>query len=140
MKTLIALIIIPAFSVLSVAQNIKTENGFSTMKFNNYFQNDSTGLTLKNTFIKPNEKSQNFAISPKFQTDNSGRQGFSPNFQNTDSLRNSYPVPEFRMPVASGGSFTENMPVAVPDSSVHYYLKIKKIDGVNPLEKSWRRK
>ena len=43
--------------------------------------------------------------------------------------------PNYRMPVVKPGSYQFNMPVAVPDSTVDYYLQIKKIDGVNPKEK-----
>jgi hypothetical protein len=40
------------------------------------------------------------------------------------------------MPVAGGGYNYFNMPVAVPDSTVRYYIKEKRIDYVNPLEKN----
>lgn len=40
-----------------------------------------------------------------------------------------------RMPVVKG-DFHSNMPIAVPDSSVHYYILNKKIEVVNPLFKS----
>jgi hypothetical protein len=47
--------------------------------------------------------------------------------------------PEFRMPVAGGGvHYYFNMPVAVPDSTVQYYIKEKRIDYVNPLEKNFK--
>ena len=38
-----------------------------------------------------------------------------------------------RMPVAKG-KFHSNMPIAVPDSSVHYFILNKKIEVINPLE------
>ncbi len=40
-----------------------------------------------------------------------------------------------RMPVLQG-DFYSNMPIAVPDSSVHYFIQNKKIEMVNPLFKS----
>lgn len=45
--------------------------------------------------------------------------------------------PQFKMPVAKyrGGSSRFPMPVAVPDSTVNYAIRIKKFNGVNPLEK-----
>ena len=38
-----------------------------------------------------------------------------------------------RMPVAKG-KFHSTMPIAVPDSSVHYFILNKKIEVINPLE------
>lgn len=40
----------------------------------------------------------------------------------------------FNMPVARGG-FGFNMPVYVPDSTVQYYIREKKISAFNPLDK-----
>lgn len=133
MKTFFLLISICLIYLTSLSQTNPSNFIRDIKTYNSYQNNDSL----------------HFAISPKFRVEKSKEQGFSQKFQKfslstqqKDSLDLSANrmVPEFRMPVASGGSFTENMPVAVPDSSVHYYLKIKKIDGVNPLEKSWRRK
>jgi hypothetical protein len=39
------------------------------------------------------------------------------------------------MPVAGGGHNYFNMPIAVPDSTVEYFIKNKRIESVNPLEK-----
>jgi len=39
-----------------------------------------------------------------------------------------------RMPVVKG-DFHSNMPIAVPDSSVHYFILEKRIQLINPLEK-----
>lgn len=38
-----------------------------------------------------------------------------------------------RMPVMKG-DFQSNMPIAVPDSSVHYFILNKKIEVINPLD------
>jgi hypothetical protein len=38
-------------------------------------------------------------------------------------------TPSFPMPVITGKKFPSNMPIMIPDSSIHYYLKIKKIEG-----------
>lgn len=35
------------------------------------------------------------------------------------------------------GDFQSNMPIAVPDSSVHYFILNKMIRLVNPLEKKF---
>jgi hypothetical protein len=39
-----------------------------------------------------------------------------------------------RMPVLKS-DFQSNMPIAIPDSSVHYFILNKKIEVVNPLER-----
>lgn len=41
------------------------------------------------------------------------------------------------MPVV-GGPFSSRMPIVVPDSTVHYFLKIKRIPFTNPLDKRWK--
>lgn len=38
----------------------------------------------------------------------------------------------FPMPVITGKKFPSNMPIMVPDSSMHYHLKIKKVEGNFP--------
>jgi len=40
--------------------------------------------------------------------------------------------------VAGGGRDCFNMPVFVPDSTVQYYIKEKRIESVNPLEKKYK--
>ena len=103
-------------------------------------------LLPDNYFSEQLEKKKlpySFDISPKFQKE-------------FPSLKFdfSYPLPEIRknekepenrllndnttyfssrMPVMKG-DFHSNMPVAVPDSSVHYFILNKKIQVVNPLE------
>jgi hypothetical protein len=46
-----------------------------------------------------------------------------------------YYTPIFRMPVV-GSTFRSKMPVMVPDSSVTYYIKDKRFNFINPLDKS----
>lgn len=48
-----------------------------------------------------------------------------------------YAAYQLPMPVV-GGPFSSRMPVVVPDSTVHYFLKIKRIPFTNPLDKRWK--
>ena len=43
-------------------------------------------------------------------------------------------IVELKMPVATGERFSMNMPVMIPDSTVQYFIKEKRIDFVNPKE------
>ena len=87
-------------------------------------------------------------ISPKFKTDTSAIKilpfqklpgdSFTQNNQGKNDFFANRHKPEFRMPVAGGGHNYFNMPIAVPDSTVQYYIKEKRIDYVNPLEKKYK--
>jgi len=48
-----------------------------------------------------------------------------------------YAAYQLPMPVV-GGPFSSRMPIVVPDSTVHYFLKIKRIPFTNPLDKRWK--
>lgn len=39
------------------------------------------------------------------------------------------------MPVVNPGNYSWNMPIAVPDSTVNYAIRVKRIEYVNPVEK-----
>jgi len=130
MKTILVLIMISGISLCSVAQNEKGTTEFQKRGFNDKWQKDTVKY---------------FSISPEFKTDTvlrefqySQRLHIDPfQFNQPDSLlsfKNSATY-ELRMPVA-GGNFYSKMPIAVPDSSVHYYLKVKRIPFVNPMEKN----
>lgn len=110
---------------------------------------NSQKLLPDNYFQEQLEKKKlpySFDISPEFQKE-------------YPSLKFdfSYPLPEIRkneketeirlkleklvsycskMPVMKG-DFHSNMPVSVPDSSVHYFILNKKIEVINPLERKF---
>lgn len=119
--------------IIASAQEAKTGNNFQKKKFN----------TVKT------DSADYFAISPTFKTDTSEiiilpfkklpGDSFSLNNQGKIHVFANQQKPEFRMPVAGGGGRDYfNMPIAVPDSTVEYYIKNKRIDYVNPLEKKYK--
>ena len=130
MKTVLMIFLIFGTSLVLRAQISKSGNDFKKRGFSSYLKNDST---------------EYFSISPKFKT---GTSSF--NFKLFENLPEKYysqnnPNPfltkneaiEFRMPVAGGSSFMK-MPILVPDSTVHFYIKEKRIDYVNPLERNYK--
>jgi len=58
-------------------------------------------------------------------------QPYAPDYRNFQKGKRVY---HFNMPIARGG-FRSNMPVYVPDSSVQYYIKEKRIGAYNPLDR-----
>jgi hypothetical protein len=116
--------------IIATGQQPKTDKTFQQKKFNTEINPDTT---------------EYFAISPTFKTDTSAIKilpfqklsvdSFTPNNQGKNDFFANGQKPEFRMPVAGGGPDCFNMPVFVPDSTVQYYIKEKRIDFVNPLEK-----
>lgn len=118
MKKLFIFLFIICFSIGVQAQLPETEIDFPKMNFNTVLQND--------TF-------KHFKISPFFKPGT--LPGDSLQFNPQDSLLYSrnFPKYELRMPVAGVTRYL-NMPVAVPDSSVHYFIKQKRIEFFNPLE------
>jgi len=129
MKTIVLIIMILETAIFSSAQEAKTENNFQQKK-SNTVETDST---------------EYFVISPTFKTDTSAIKiipfqklpddSFSLNNQGKIHVFANQQKPEFRMPVAGGGYNYFNMPIAVPDSTIKYYIKNKQVDYVNPLEK-----
>jgi len=134
MKTVVLLMtVILGAVIIASAQEAKTGNNFQKKKFN----------TVKT------DSADYFAISPTFKTDTSEiiilpfkklpGDSFSLNNQGKIHVFANQQKPEFRMPVAGGGGRDYfNMPIAVPDSTVEYYIKNKRIDYVNPLEKKYK--
>lgn len=134
MKTTWSIIIIlgAVIAVINTsARELKTGNNFQQKKFKTEVITDS---------------GEYFAISPKFKTDTSAVKilpfqklpgdSFTQNNRGKNDFFANCQKPEFRMPVAGGGVNNYfNMPVAVPDSTVQYYIKNKQVDYVNPLEK-----
>jgi hypothetical protein len=120
-------------AIISTAQEPKTGKTFQQKKFNTEIKTDSA---------------EYFVISPTFKTDTSAIKilpfqklpvdSFTQNNQGKNDFFANHQKSEFRMPVARGGRDYFNMPVFVPDSTVQYYIKEKRIDYVNPLEKNYK--
>jgi hypothetical protein len=133
MKTIVLIIMILGAVIITSAQESKTDKTFQQKKFNTEVIADSA---------------EYFAISPTFKTDTSEFKilpfqklpgdSFTQNKQGKNDFFANGRKPEFRMPVAGGGPDCFNMPVFVPDSTVQYYIKEKRIDFVNPLEKKYK--
>jgi len=131
MKAILLMVVILGTVIISAAQEPKTVNNFQNKKFN--------------TEVNP-DTSEYFVISPTFKTDTSEIKilpfqklpgdSFTQNNQNKNDFFANRQKYELRMPVAGEGSGHFNMPVFVPDSTVQYYIKEKRIDYVNPLEKN----
>jgi hypothetical protein len=133
MKTIVLIIMILGTVIISKAQESKTGKTSQQKKFNTEVITDSADY---------------FAISPTFKTDTTANKirhfhklpgdSFMQNHQGKNDFFANHQNPEFRMPVAGGGRDYFNMPVAVPDSTVEYYIKNKRIESVNPLEKKYK--
>lgn len=99
-------------------------------------QENQTGKILKNPaeVFKPDSNYHKFSNRFDIKRENK-KPEFSENKLN-ENLKNQRIAEEmeFRMPVYNLNGYNSKMPVLVPDSSVHYYLKIKKIEGNNPSE------
>ena len=131
MKTILILMVILGTVIISAAQETNTGKTFQKKKFNNEVLSDSAKYLL---------------ISPKLKTDTSEAKilpfqklpgdSFTQNNQNITDFFSNHQKAELRMPVAGGGYNYFNMPVVVPDSTVRYYIKEKRIDYVNPLERN----
>ena len=131
MKTFVLIIMILGTAIIATTQESKTGKNFQQKKSNTEVNTDSV---------------EYFVISPTFKTDTSAIKiipfqklpgdSFTQNNQGKNDFFANRQKPEFRMPVAGGGVHNYfNMPIAVPDSTVKYYIKEKRIDYVNPLEK-----
>ncbi|GAB1450760.1 hypothetical protein MASR2M47_08160 [Draconibacterium sp.] len=131
-KTIVLAIMILGAVIITSAQEPKTGNNFLQKKFNKELITDSA---------------EYFVISPKLKTDPSEIEklpfqklpddSFKQNNQGKNDFFANSPKSEYSMPVAgAGGRNYFNMPVAVPDSTVHYYIKDKRVDYVNPLERN----
>ena len=129
MKKIFFLLLITANSLCSVAQNKMVTNEFQKMEFNDKWQKDTIEYFSISHEFKPDTVLRDFHYSQRLKGD-----PFQ--FNQPDSLFSykNYPATELRMPVIGGGYYT-NMPIAVPDSSVHYYLQIKRFPFFNTLEK-----
>ena len=134
MKAIVLLmVVILGVVIITSAQKPKTEKTFPQKKFNTEVNLDTT---------------EYFAISPTFKTDTSEikiipfqklpNDSFTQNNQGINDFFANRQKPELRMPVAGGGYDSFNMPITVPDSTLQYYTKEKRIDYVNPLEKKYK--
>ena len=133
MKAILIIVMILGAVIISTAQEPKTDKNFQQKKFNTEVKTDSA---------------EYFVISPTFKADTSAIKilpfqklpgdSFTQNNQGKNDFFANQQKPEFRMPVARGGHNYFNMPVAVPDSTVKYFIKEKRIDYVNPQEKNYK--
>lgn len=126
MKTIIFLLLLLGISVCSHAQN----QNFSPIQ-KNYFNENLQKDTSGHFAISPHFKSKTLPYDFKFSEKYPGN---SLQFNPHDSILSSqkFSKYELRMPVVKP-RFYSNMPIAVPDSSVHYYLRVKRIPIINPL-------
>lgn len=135
MRTIVLfMMVILGAVIITSAQESKTDKTFQQKKFNTEVITDST---------------EYFVISPTFKTDTSEIKiipfhklpgdSFTQNDQDKNDFLANRQKPELRMPVGgAGGRNYFNMPIFVPDSTVHYYIKEKRIDFVNPLERNYK--
>ena len=130
MKAIVLIVMILGVVIISMAQEPKTDKTFQQKKLDSKVIADSA---------------EYIAISPKFKADTTeikilpfqklSDDTFTQNNQGKNDFFANRQKYEFRMPVAGGGRDCFNMPVFVPDSTVQYYIKEKRIEYVNPLEK-----
>ena len=131
MKAIVLMIMIHGATIITSAQVAKSGSNFQQKKFNTEVIADSSEYFMISPKIKSD--TSEFKILPiqKLQGDSSMQ-----NNQNINDFFSNHQKSELRMPVAGGGYNYFNMPVAVPDSTVQYYIKEKRIDYVNPLERN----
>jgi len=134
MKAIVLIIMILGAVIITSAQEPKTGKTFQQKEFNTEVNPDTT---------------EYFVISPEFKIDTSEIKilpfkilpddSFTQNNRGKNDFFASRQKPELRMPVAeAGGRNYFNMPVFVPDSTVHYYINVKRFEYVNPLEKYYK--
>ncbi|GEM_PF-929211 len=126
MKTIVILFLILGTSIILRAQIPESNSVLQKKEFGDFLKNDSTDY---------------FSTSPKFKSDtflfkHKNSEKFDINkYSIPKSIKRSENLVVFNMPIAGYGSYSMNMPVMVPDSSVHYYIKEKRIHFLNPKEK-----
>jgi hypothetical protein len=127
MKTVLMIFLIFGTSIIMNAQNSKSGIEFQKKELMDYLKN---------------EINQNLTDNYKFKTDtltfdikSLDKKSFQNHSKNNPFIKGNQ-LAEFRMPVVKGGEYSMKMPVLVPDSSVHYFIKEKRIDFVNPKERN----
>ncbi len=130
MKTILILMVILGTVIITPAQELKTGKTFQKKKFNTEELSDTAKYLVISPKLKPDTSENKILPFQKLPGDS-----FTQNNQRITDFFANHQKSEFRMPVASGGYYF-NMPVSVPDSTVKYYMKVKRIDYVNPLEKN----
>jgi hypothetical protein len=128
MKTIVILILLAGFFVSAYAQDKNPAFEKAIKEFyNRQLKTDTTdSFALK---LKPGVPFHDSIHLPDLEKNYAWPLNMDSNF-----VFNSQPIYELRMPVVIPAS-PDNMPVLVPDSSVHYYILQKQIDYFNPLEK-----
>ncbi len=125
------LMVILGTVIITPAQELKTDKTLQKKKVNNEVLSDTVKFLVVLPKLKP-DTSENKKLSfQKLPGDS-----FTQNNQSITDFFAHHQKSEFRMPVAGGGYNYFNMPVFVPDSTVKYYMKVKRIDYLNPLEKN----
>ena len=76
-----------------------------------------------------------FPISPRFKPDTSLEKKIVYNEPDSVLVVQKYNSYHLKMPVA-GGPFKSKMPVMVPDSTVNFAIKEKRIEFINELERN----
>ncbi|HKI89215.1 MAG TPA: hypothetical protein VKA38_09315 [Draconibacterium sp.] len=129
MKTVVLFLMVIGISLGTTAQNLEVKP-MPKIDFNKGWQ--------KEKLLSFNDSPRlNFEI-PQGDLDFSQTIPQLPDENNVPALPpEEYAAYQLRMPVV-GGRFSSRMPVVVPDSTVHYFLKIKRIPFVNPLDKRWK--
>ena len=134
MKAIILLItMVLGAVIITSAQETKTGKNFQQKKFNTEVLTDSAIYFVNSPTFKTDTSPVKILHFQKLPGDI-----FTQNNQVKNDFFANRQKPEFRMPLADGGNNYFNMPVAVPDSTVEYYIKNKQIDYVNPLEKKYK--
>ena len=129
MKTIFLFLFVIGFSICTIAQNLEA-NPFPKIDFNKGWQKDIT-LTFKNSpQLKFDLPFEDPGFSLPLQEENKDPKAL-PNTQYSSLAF------QFRMPVVEG-QYPSRMPVMVPDSTVRYFLRIKRIPFDNPLDRRWK--
>jgi hypothetical protein len=130
MKAILLMVMILVAVIITSGQESKTDKTFQQKKFNTEIKSDSDEFAVNSPKSKTDTSLLIFKPNQKVP-------GTDLNLNNheTNPVLANKQVPELRMPVAGAGVRNYfNMPVAVPDSAVEYYIKVKWIDFVNPWE------
>ena len=114
MKTIVLIIILCGLSVCTMAQKDFQFRKFEKFNSNKYWEKDSLGV---------------FPISPLLKTDKKLSRN---NFLSGTQKSHLYMKYSYTMPIAKPGRDCWNMPVFVPDSTVNYAIKDKRIQFSAP--------
>ncbi len=118
MKAITLLFLTLVISSLTLSAQIpETTLKFQEKEFEDYLKKD----TIKQ-----------FNIYPKFKHPKNHN---SWKFAKSKPIKRGEDLIELNMPILAFGPNPVKMPIMVPDTSVHFYLKEKRIEFINPKEK-----